>query len=52
MGCGQVRNYHLVFLNNHGQCIVDKFTKLSKMWFSLEFFTAHSSQFSSTTVDI
>ena len=32
---------------NLGQNIVDKFTKLSKINFSIEYFTAHFSQFSS-----
>ena len=37
---------------NHGQNVVDKFTKLSKIGFFVERFTAHFSKFSSKTVKI
>ena len=37
---------------NHGQNIVNKFTKLSKIAFSVRCFTADLSQFSNTTVKI
>ena len=47
----QVR-YQFLLYCNHGQNIVDKFTKFSKIDVSLECFTADFLQFSSTTVQI
>ena len=37
-------------LYNHGQNVIDKFTKLSKTGFSMESFRADFSQFCGTTV--
>ena len=50
-GVGRVRN-ESVFSDNFGRNIVGKFTKLSKIGFSRESFTAYFSQFSGTTVKI
>ena len=50
-GVGQVRNKS-VFSDNFGHNIVGKFTKLSKIGFSRESFTAYFSQFSDTIVKI
>ena len=50
-GLGRVKNEN-VSSENHGQKILDKVTKLSKIGFSMKCFTASFSQFCSTNFKI
>ena len=50
MGLSRVRNEN-VLSDNHGQSIVEKLAKLSKIVVSLEYFSTDFLQFASTTAE-